>query len=113
MKKYILIAGVNGVGKSTFYQTLDCFQNIPRINTDEIAYRVALAAWDSGCRCGHRYRESMENLGKVIKKCDLVVLYDNTKAFRRFAIYRYGKLLTLSEHSPEWYRNLDRAVRIS
>ena len=41
MKKYILIAGVNGVGKSTFYQTLDCFQNIPRINTDEIAYRVA------------------------------------------------------------------------
>ena len=114
MKKYILIAGVNGVGKSTFYQTLDCFQNIPRINTDEIAYRVAHGGHGiPDADVEHRYRESMENLGKVIKKCDLVVLYDNTKAFRRFAIYRYGKLLTLSEHSPEWYRNLDMAVRIS
>ena len=81
---------------------------------ERIAYRVAHGGHGiPDADVERRYRESMENLGRVIKKCDLVVLYDNTKAFRRFAIYRYGKLLTLSEHSPEWYRNLDRAVRIS
>lgn len=36
MKKYILIAGVNGVGKSTLYQTLDSLKMIERVNTDEI-----------------------------------------------------------------------------
>ena len=41
MKKYILIAGVNGAGKSTLYQTLDSLQAMERVNTDEIAYRVA------------------------------------------------------------------------
>ena len=36
MKTYILIAGVNGVGKSTLYQTLDSLKQMKRINTDEI-----------------------------------------------------------------------------
>ena len=36
MKKYILIAGVNGVGKSTLYQTLDSLKSMERVNTDEI-----------------------------------------------------------------------------
>ena len=36
MKKYILIGGVNGVGKSTLYQTLHSLQQMPRVNTDEI-----------------------------------------------------------------------------
>lgn len=36
MKKYILIAGVNGVGKSTLYQSLQSLQDMPRVNTDEI-----------------------------------------------------------------------------
>ena len=36
MKKYILIAGVNGVGKSTLYQSLQSLQGMPRVNTDEI-----------------------------------------------------------------------------
>lgn len=36
MKKYILIAGVNGVGKSTLYQSLQSLHGIPRVNTDEI-----------------------------------------------------------------------------
>ena len=36
MKKYILIAGVNGVGKSTLYQSLQELQDMPRVNTDEI-----------------------------------------------------------------------------
>ena len=36
MKKYILIAGVNGLGKSTLYQSLKSLQDMPRVNTDEI-----------------------------------------------------------------------------
>ena len=36
MKKYTLIAGANGVGKSTLYQTLNSLQGTHRINTDEI-----------------------------------------------------------------------------
>ena len=36
MKKYIIIAGVNGVGKSTLYQTNENLKNIPRVNVDEI-----------------------------------------------------------------------------
>lgn len=36
MKKYVLIGGVNGVGKSTLYQTLHSLQQMPRVNTDEI-----------------------------------------------------------------------------
>ena len=36
MKKYILIAGINGTGKSTLFQTLESLKDMPRINTDEI-----------------------------------------------------------------------------
>lgn len=36
MKKYIIIAGVNGVEKSTLYQSTPSLQDMPRINTDEI-----------------------------------------------------------------------------
>ncbi len=35
-EKYILIAGVNGVGKSTLYQSLQSLHDIPTVNTDEI-----------------------------------------------------------------------------
>lgn len=36
MKKYVIIAGVNGAGKSTMYSTREELQSLPRINTDEI-----------------------------------------------------------------------------
>lgn len=37
MKKYVLFAGVNGAGKSVFYQTMEAeIANMPRVNTDEI-----------------------------------------------------------------------------
>ena len=36
VKKYILIAGVNGAGNSTLYQSLQSMQDMPRVNTDEI-----------------------------------------------------------------------------
>ena len=43
MKKYIIIAGVNGVGKSTLYQSTPSLQDMPRINTDEIVRDIG--AW--------------------------------------------------------------------
>lgn len=36
MKRYVIFAGVNGAGKSTLYQTFPRYQQMPRINTDEI-----------------------------------------------------------------------------
>ena len=36
MKKYIVLGGVNGAGKSSLYQILDNLKKMPRVNTDEI-----------------------------------------------------------------------------
>lgn len=36
MPEYILIAGVNGAGKSALYHILDNLHDMPRINIDEI-----------------------------------------------------------------------------
>lgn len=36
MKRYVIIAGVNGAGKSTLYHVLGLFDDMKRINVDEI-----------------------------------------------------------------------------
>ncbi len=36
MKRYILIVGVNGFGKSILYQSIDSLRGMERVNTDEI-----------------------------------------------------------------------------
>lgn len=51
-----------------------------------------------------RYIESLQNLSKVIKTCDLVSVYDNTDVIRRFAIYKNGQLCVLSRNVPDWFR---------
>lgn len=51
-----------------------------------------------------RYFESLKNLKKVIDVCDLVALYDNTNEFRRFAIFKNGKPVKISQNIPEWYK---------
>lgn len=53
-----------------------------------------------------RYNESLKNLQKVLPLCDLVMLYDNTESFRRFAIYRRGTPARISHSVPLWYSNL-------
>lgn len=104
MKKYILIAGVNGAGKSTLYQTLDSLQAMERVNTDEIAYRVAHGGHGiPDADVERRYIESFEHLNLVKDKCDLIVLYDNTEVFKRFAIYKNGDLYILSDQIPMWF----------
>lgn len=77
MKKYLLIAGINGSGES----------RIP----EEVVIK--------------RYKETFTNLKKVLPLCNLISLYDNTDNFRRFAIYKNGELVRLSRNLPEWYKS--------
>ena len=50
-----------------------------------------------------RYEESFKNLNMVMTLCNLVALYDNTEQFRRFAIFKHGKVIRLSKNIPDWY----------
>lgn len=50
-----------------------------------------------------RYEESFCNLKTVLNLCDLAVFYDNTENFRRFAIFRNGKIARLSHKVPVWF----------
>ena len=59
MKKYILIAGVNGVGKSTLFYLLHELTGMPRINTDEIVREFG--KWDNPNRCNESGKNCKEN----------------------------------------------------
>lgn len=50
-----------------------------------------------------RYIETFKNLKDVLKYCDLTAFYDNTERFRRFAIFRNGKIVRLSNTLPKWF----------
>lgn len=174
MKKYVLIAGVNGVGKSTLYNLSSVLGNMPRVNTDEIvrefghwkntsdvvkAGKIAIRRIEKyflegvsfhqeTTLCGktiikniyrakeleyyvelyyigvdsvdivkervkkrvekgghgiseidieRRYVESFKNLNYILSGCDLVSFYDNKEVLRRFAIYRKGIPIRISE----------------
>ena len=184
MKKYIIIAGVNGVGKSTLYQTIDSLKGMPRVNVDEIVREIGdwqnlsdvfaagkiavkrivkyfnegitfnqettlcgqtiirniLKAKELGYfiemhyvgvdsveiakdrvrhrvqQGGHgipesdiekRYEETFERLNFILKECNLVAFYDNTESFRRFAIYKNGKLVRISQKVPKWFSKVE------
>lgn len=105
MKRYILIAGVNGAGKSTLYHALpNVGITSPELAKGRVKLRVS--------RGGHgipekdienRYIETFRNLKIVLPYCDLAAFYDNTEAFRRFAIYKNGFPVRLSHETPEWF----------
>ena len=50
-----------------------------------------------------RDEESIKQLNSILKECDLVVFYDNTKCFRRFAICKKGRLIRISQRIPAWF----------
>lgn len=50
-----------------------------------------------------RYAESLKKLKDIIDECNLVVLYDNTDYFNRFAIYSDGRLVKLTNNVPNWF----------
>ena len=73
-----------------------------------IAYRVSQGGHGiSDADVERRYKESFNRLKDIVSVCDLVVLYDNTENFNRFAIYREGKLCNLADNRPEWYDALN------
>ena len=180
MKRYVIVAGVNGVGKSTLYQSNDYLKNMPRINVDEIvrdignwqntkdvfkAGKIAVkkieSYFDKGITFNHettlcgksiikniskakelgyfielhyigvetvtivkervkhrveqgghgiperdierRYIETFQQLNSILKECNLIAFYDNTKEFRRFAICKNGTLVRVSQNIPNWF----------
>lgn len=79
------------------------------IAKERIAYRVAHGGHGiPDADVERRYEESFKNLRKILKLCNLTIMYDNTDSFNRFAIYENGMLHTLAGEQPEWYtkRNL-------
>ncbi len=50
-----------------------------------------------------RYVESFKNLKLIKDQCSRIVLYDNTEAFNRFAIYKKGVLCYIADNVPEWF----------
>lgn len=70
-----------------------------------IAYRVAHGGHGiPDADVERRYTESFDRLNMIKNECDLVVLYDNTEAFNRFAIYKKGELYTITNEVPLWYK---------
>lgn len=50
-----------------------------------------------------RYVESIKHLNLVKEKCDLIVFYDNTNVFNRFAVIKAGNLYITSQEVPKWF----------
>ena len=40
MKRYVVFAGVNGAGKTTLFQTNESYQDLPRVNVDELVRSI-------------------------------------------------------------------------
>jgi len=79
--------------------------NSVEIAKERIAYRVTQGGHGiPDADVERRFTESFLQLMKVIEICDMVILYDNTEAFKRFAIYKDGQLCNLAEEFPDWYR---------
>ena len=79
------------------------------LDSAEIAKNRVQARVDKG---GHgipeidiekRYIETFKNLKIVLPECNLIIFYDNTKIFRRFAIYKNGVPMRISHDVPEWF----------
>ncbi len=74
------------------------------IAKQRICYRVAHGGHGiPDADVERRYKESFEHLNVVKDKCDIVVLYDNTDVFNRFAVYQNGNFFTISEKVPSWF----------
>ena len=58
-----------------------------------------------------RYIETFDNLKIVLPECDLAAFYDNTIEFRRFAIYKNGKPIRVSQEIPLWYEKFIENVK--
>lgn len=77
------------------------------IAKSRIAYRVSKGGHGiPDADVERRYEESFLRLIEIIPKCNLVVLYDNTEKFKRFAIYENNKIVSTESKTPEWYKQI-------
>lgn len=130
MKRYILFAGCNGVGKSTLYQTNDMFLDMPRVNMDEIvrefgswknqadvfkAGKIAISKISEYFKAGESFNQEVTLCGQSVwqnvKKAKelgyfvemyIVEIFDNTNVFQRVARFESGKCIFKAERCPNW-----------
>ena len=77
-----------------------------KIAKERVAHRVSMGGHGvSDKDIDRRYEESFKGLKDVLPLCNLVAVYDNTKDFRRFAIYKDGSLVRKSHEIPLWYKD--------
>lgn len=77
------------------------------IAKERIAYRVVHGGHGIPDKdVERRFKESGQHLKEVLSLCDLVIMYDNTESFRRFAVYENGVLTDVSASVPDWYKEL-------
>lgn len=123
MKKYILIAGITFnqettlCGKSILRNVEEAknrgyFIELHYIGVENVSIakmRVAERVKQGGHGIPERdiekiYLGTFQNLQVVLPLCDLASLYDNTIEFRRFAIYKNGKMARISHNVPNWFK---------
>ena len=109
MKKYVVIAGVNGAGKSTLYQMYEEFKDMPRINVDEIVRDIG--NWKNPRDVFAAGKVAVKNINKYLEEGitfnQETTLCGNSEQFRRFAIYKAGNLVRLSQNVPKWFSKID------
>ena len=92
------------------YNVVLCFIGIADSGTSKVrvAMRVSQGGHDVPSeKLASRFRRAIENLKAAIQILPIVLIFDNddlADPFRKFAEFRDGKPLTLSEPIPEWFR---------
>ena len=113
MKKYILIAGVNGVGKSTLFYLLEELNDMPRINTDDIVRKFG--KWDNFSDVLKAGKIVIQRMTQYIKE-GITFNQETTLCGKsiikniRFAVYENGNPVMISEEVPNWFNYILRVA---
>ena len=77
------------------------------LSNQRIAYRVSKGGHGIPDKDVEKwYLETFQNLKIVHPMCNLDSLYDNTKEFRRIAIYKDGLPVRVSHNVPDWFQRV-------
>ena len=82
-----------------------CVENV-EIAKQRVAFRVKKGGHGiPEADIERRYKESFQQLNKSMPQIDLLIFYDNTERFQRFAYYECGKERQKSAQIPQWFRH--------
>ncbi|MBS9776144.1 MAG: zeta toxin family protein [Fusobacterium sp.] len=60
-----------------------------------------------------RYYESIENLQKIINKCDVIKIFDNTQIYKKIClINKEKKIFYFSKDIPEWSKKIINKLKL-